>query len=122
MPVPRRRAAGTWLESRRGARPPRRAQGRQAMLESAVIPNPSTVRREVLGQHEAVRDLLEQALVQAAARLRPKPAASTELRHLAYEIRHRVRAHLSFEERLLIPVLSSADTWGPERARNLLEE
>jgi hypothetical protein len=95
------------------------------MLESS-IPTPSTVRSEVLGQHEVVRDLLQRAVDTSAATLESRADAAAEQRahvvHLAYEIRRRVRTHLAFEERLLIPVLSSADSWGPERARNLVEE
>jgi hypothetical protein len=92
------------------------------MFESST---PSTVRSEVLGQHEVVRDLLQQAVDTSAATLDARPDAAADrahVVHLAYEIRRRVRTHLAFEERLLIPVLSSADSWGPERARNLVEE
>jgi hypothetical protein len=94
------------------------------MWESANE-NPSTVRSEVLGQHEVVRDLLKEAVDTSAAALEAPPDAAADrarVVHLAYELRRRVRTHLAFEERLLIPVLSSADSWGPERARNLVEE
>jgi len=96
---------------------------------SMAIPRPSTVRGEVLGQHEAVRDLLQRAIAEANAALRaPQGQARAcqdcvdEISHMTYQLRQRFRSHLAFEERLLLPVLASADVWGPERARNLLEE
>jgi hypothetical protein len=93
-------------------------------MEEHAIPAPSSVRSEVLGQHEVVRDLLQQAIDEASSTLRRPQGGDdrTAVAHLAYEMRRRVRAHLAFEERLLIPVLSCADSWGPERARNLVEE
>jgi iron-sulfur cluster repair protein YtfE (RIC family) len=98
--------------------------------QSNAIPRPSTVRGEVLGQHEAVRDLLQRVIAEATLVLRPPQGQARvghagggeEVSRMAYELRQRFRSHLAFEERLLLPVLASADVWGPERARNLMEE
>jgi iron-sulfur cluster repair protein YtfE (RIC family) len=90
------------------------------MLErTPVVATPSTVRVELLRQHQAVRELLHQAQAACAAALQGK---DTELARLIHDLRRRFRNHLVLEERLLIPVLSCADIWGPERARNLIEE
>jgi hypothetical protein len=79
---------------------------------------PSKVRAEVLTQHEGLRTVLSAA--QSAARnASPDPP---QLRHLAHEIRRRFRAHLAFEERVLIPVLAAIDVWGPDRVRDLIGE
>jgi hypothetical protein len=100
---------------------------------SMAIPSPSKVRSEVLGQHEVVRDLLQRVIAEASLVLRTGGQARANqeqegeggldvVSHMTYELRQRFRAHLSFEERLLLPVLASADVWGPERARNLMDE
>jgi iron-sulfur cluster repair protein YtfE (RIC family) len=88
----------------------------------ASTPAPSLVRDQVLAQHASLRALLENVLAQTG----PGRVAARDdllaLAHLAHEIRRRFRTHLAFEERLLIPVLSSSDVWGSERVRNLTEE
>jgi hypothetical protein len=85
------------------------------------IERPSVVREQVLAQHQALRALLAKAIERSDA-----GSATVErwlaLVHLAHEVRGRFRTHLVFEEKLLIPVLSSGEGWGPERVRNLTEE
>ena len=87
--------------------------------QTALTPAPSTVRSEVLEQHETLRALMSRALDRTHAEQR---GDFIELAHLAHEIRRRFRTHVAFEERVLVPVLTSADVWGPERVRNLLDE
>jgi hypothetical protein len=83
-----------------------------------VGPAASRVRGEVLTQHQALRSTLDAAV--AAAQ---KPSANPlEVAHLAHEIRTRFRAHLAFEERVLVPVLAAIDVWGPDRIRDLIGE
>jgi hypothetical protein len=96
------------------------------MLNPATVqepyPEPSKVRTEVLRQHRELRGLLQEALTFAGRELRQGNVDEVQLGHMCHEIRRRFRNHLTFEEQVLVPVLSSADTWGPERVRNLLEE
>jgi iron-sulfur cluster repair protein YtfE (RIC family) len=87
--------------------------------QTASTPAPSTVRSEVLEQHETLRALMSRVLDRARGQ---QSDDFIELVHLAHEVRRRFRAHLAFEERVLVPVLTSADGWGPERVRNLLDE
>jgi hypothetical protein len=81
----------------------------------------SQVRMEVLSQHEGLRDLLGAALAATSA---PEKGRENllEIAHLAHEIRRRFRAHLTFEERVLVPILSGVDGWGPPRVRDLVSE
>ena len=81
-------------------------------------PAPSQVRKEVLTQHEALRALLTTARTAAQ-----QPSANPlSVSHLALDIRRRFRAHLAFEERVLVPVLAAIDVWGPDRVRDLVDE
>jgi hypothetical protein len=84
---------------------------------SFLGPAPSQVRAEVLNQHQALRSVLS-----ATEAARRTGASRIELAHLAHEIRRRFRAHLSFEERLLVPILTGVDVWGPDRVRDLVGE
>jgi Hemerythrin HHE cation binding domain len=79
---------------------------------------PSQIRAEVLKQHEALRSVLDAA----EAALQEGRENRLEVVHLAHEIRRRFRAHLAFEERVLVPVLSGVDIWGPDRVRDLVAE
>jgi iron-sulfur cluster repair protein YtfE (RIC family) len=85
-------------------------------------PAASLVRDQVLAQHASLRALLANAVARSRPAETPARDDLLALAHLAHEIRRRFRTHLAFEERLLIPVLSSSDVWGPERVRNLTEE
>ena len=92
------------------------------MLNTAHSQAPSAVRDEVLRQHEILRDLLHRAINRTTATVQRPRGDTLELAHMVHEIRRCFRAHVSFEERVLVPVLASTDGWGPERVRNLLEE
>ena len=92
------------------------------LQQAADAVAPSTVREEVLKQHRAVRALLQNGLSRTRATQRRGESDLPDVAGLVHEIRRRFRAHLAFEEHVLVPVLSSADLWGPERVRNLTEE
>jgi hypothetical protein len=83
---------------------------------------PQTVRQEVLEQHERLRTLLRVALEASTQGLRGGSADRLTLARIAFELERSFDAHLAFEERAVMPILASADLWGPERVRELLEE
>jgi hypothetical protein len=87
-------------------------------LKNAADTSHSDVRTEVLSQHDTLRTILREAQVAALE----GHAHPLEVAHLAHEIRRSFRAHLAFEERVLVPVLTSVEVWGPDRVRNLVEE
>jgi hypothetical protein len=89
----------------------------QTEIHSFAVPAPSQVGLEVRRQHQLLRGLLVTA--QAAAQ---KDQNALEISHLAHEIRRRFRAHLAFEERHLVPVLTCTEVWGPDRVRDLIDE
>jgi hypothetical protein len=83
---------------------------------------PATVRRHVLEQHGALRDLLQRALDETTRCLRGEASSSSDLGAVARELHRRFHAHLAFEERALAPLLGVMDVWGPERVEELLAE
>jgi hypothetical protein len=90
--------------------------------QAAEAVAPSTVRDEVVRQHQALRALLQHSLARTRGSARRDDGGAHDLAGLGREIRRRFRAHLAFEEHVLVPVLSSADLWGPQRVRNLTDE
>jgi iron-sulfur cluster repair protein YtfE (RIC family) len=83
---------------------------------------PAAVRGRILEQHDALRELLRQSLDATTRAFLPGGPGGDELSRLVHELRARFRAHLTFEERALLPILAQVDTWGPERVSSLLEE
>jgi hypothetical protein len=83
---------------------------------------PATVRAEVLEQHRELRELLRTTLNATTARLRERGPEAELLALAAHDLRARFCAHLSFEERALVPLLWRVDLWGPERVQGLLAE
>jgi hypothetical protein len=80
------------------------------------------VRMEVLAQHAFLRELMEQTLTSTTRGLQPEGPSAGELATCARELQSTFRAHLNFEERALLPILATEECWGPERARELLDE
>ena len=83
---------------------------------------PATVRRNVLEQHTALRELLQRALEESTRGLRREGSGLSDLCAAARELHGRFHAHLAFEERALAPLLGIMDLWGPERVATLLAE
>jgi len=76
---------------------------------------PSTVRSQVLAQHEELREFTSRTAAEAdRGTLQPETLA-----RLAREIHRRFHDHLLFEEKALVPVLWAVDGWGPERVQEL---
>jgi hypothetical protein len=89
----------------------------QTEVHSLAVPAESPVGLEVRKQHQVLRGLLVTA--QAAAQ---KDENRLEIAHIAHEIRRAFRAHLAFEERHLVPVLTCTEVWGSDRVRDLIAE
>jgi iron-sulfur cluster repair protein YtfE (RIC family) len=83
---------------------------------------PSIVRDQVLEQHQTLRTMFLRALDATTLSLRGDGPDLADLGTLALDLRQRFRAHLTFEEHMLVPVLAQLDLWGPERVQALREE
>jgi hypothetical protein len=83
---------------------------------------PARVKYEVLAQHSVLRTLLQRVLAATTAGLRRQGLDLGDLAQSAHELHRHFRAHLTFEERSLLPILATDEVWGPERAQDLLEE
>jgi len=83
---------------------------------------PAAVRERVIEQHQGLRELLHQSLEATTRAFQPDGPNRDELCRLVYDVRIRFRAHLTFEERHLAPVLAQLDLWGPERVEDLYQE
>lgn len=79
---------------------------------------PSTVRSQILAQHEQLREFTNRAVAETASGSSPFDS----LARCAREIHKRFQDHLLFEERALVPVLWAVDGWGPERVQDLRSE
>lgn len=76
----------------------------------------------VLWQHERIRDLLERARNVAEAALDEKASASDAVASAVGDLRSILEVHLTFEEKVLIPILRDDLPVGPERAERMLNE
>jgi hypothetical protein len=83
---------------------------------------PAAVRDRVLEQHGELRELLRQSLDATTRAFRHEGPGIDELSRLIHDLRKRFRAHLTFEERTLLPILAQLDPWGPERVADLRDE
>jgi len=92
------------------------------MKESVSVFFPAAVRERVLDQHQALRELLREALDLTTQGLLPDGPGRDELSLVVHDLPSRFRAHLAFEEQHLVPVLGNLDAWGPERVQELLSE
>ncbi|MGB5808964.1 MAG: hemerythrin domain-containing protein [Polyangiales bacterium] len=89
------------------------------MSEDTLMP--SEVRRRVLTQHREIETMLAE-LEQGAAKLVEGGAIVEKVKRAAYALRGILELHLRFEERYMVPAISEADGFGPERARHLHSE
>jgi hypothetical protein len=79
-------------------------------------------RRAVLAQHGALRSLLHRAAATAEASLDGRPLAPDAVASSIGDIRTTFDVHLTFEEKVLIPLLEMDLPLGPERAQRVREE
>jgi polyisoprenoid-binding protein YceI len=82
----------------------------------------AAARAAILEQHGTLRTLLWAASTIAENALVGRPEALASLRRYAAQVASSLRDHLTFEERLLVPLLEGDPPLGPIRARRLTEE
>lgn len=81
-----------------------------------------TARQSILSQHEHLRGLLERASAVAEAALDGQAPYPEAVASAIGDIRTSIEVHLTFEERVLLPLLRDDLPLGPERADRLLDE
>jgi len=79
-------------------------------------------RRAVFAQHRELRGLLGRASATAAAALEGRPRSPDAVASAIGDIRATFDVHLTFEEKVLLPLLETDLPLGPERAQVLREE
>ncbi len=79
-------------------------------------------RKGILWQHGQIRALLQRAREVAELALEGKPPTPDAVASAVGDIRSTMEIHLTFEERVLIPLLRDDLPVGPQRADALLDE
>jgi len=83
---------------------------------------PSQIRQRILGEHDALREMVSE-LAQLAKRFDPDRAeAANELRVAGFECFEVFAAHLQTEDELLVPALESIPAGGAAMADRLRRE
>lgn len=82
----------------------------------------SSVRAQILAQHDRLRSFLAQAVRIAHAAAGGDTSAGRSLFAICTGLRTRLEKHMAFEESALVPALLQGDSWGAERARHLEDE
>ena len=82
---------------------------------------PSEVRRKVLSQHREIEQMLSE-LEAGARQLHKGPEEADQVKRAAYALRGILELHMTFEESYMVPAISEADGFGPERASHLHAE
>ena len=81
-----------------------------------------TARQSILSQHEHLRALLDRASAVAEAALDGRPPSPDAVASTVGDIRTTFEVHLTFEEKVLLPLLRDDLPLGPQRADRLLDE
>lgn len=82
---------------------------------------PSEVRRKVLSQHREIEQILAE-LEAGVAQLGDGGVNAEQVKRAAYALRGILELHMNFEELHMVPAITEADGFGPERARHLHTE
>lgn len=82
---------------------------------------PSEVRRKVLSQHREIEQMLSE-LEAGVAQLGDGSVNAEQVKRAAYALRGILELHMNFEELHMVPAITDADGFGPERARHLHTE
>jgi hemerythrin-like domain-containing protein len=82
---------------------------------------PSEVRRKVLSQHREIEQMLSE-LEAGVAQLGDGGVDAEQVKRAAYALRGILELHMNFEELHMLPAITEADGFGPERARHLNTE
>jgi Hemerythrin HHE cation binding domain len=79
-------------------------------------------RRSILAQHAQIKRLLKKAQDVARDRLEGRAQPMDAVASAIVDVRTIMEVHLSFEEKVLVPLLEADLPLGPERARRMLDE
>ena len=82
---------------------------------------PSEVRRKVLSQHREIEQILAE-LEAGVVQLGDGAVNAEQVKRAAYALRGILELHMNFEELHMVPAITEADGFGPERARHLHTE
>ncbi len=82
---------------------------------------PSEICQKVLAQHREIEQILSDLEV-GARRLRERGEEAERVKRAAYALRGILEVHMTFEEAHMVPAITNADGFGPERARHLHAE
>lgn len=82
---------------------------------------PSEVRRKVLSQHREIEQMLSE-LETGVAQLGEGAVDADQVKRAAYALRGILELHMNFEELHMVPAITEADGFGPERAKHLHTE
>lgn len=82
---------------------------------------PSEIRRKVLSQHREIESMLSE-LETGAERLELGHEVGEQVKRAAFALRGILELHLTFEETHMVPAITEADGFGPERARHIHAE
>jgi hypothetical protein len=82
---------------------------------------PSEVRRKVLSQHREIEQILAE-LEAGVVQLGDGAVNAEQVKRAAYALRGILELHMNFEELHMVPAITEADGFGPERARHLNAE
>lgn len=89
------------------------------MSDDALMP--SEVRRKVLSQHREIEQILVE-LEEGVSRLGDGTVEAEQVKRAAYALRGILELHMNFEEAHMVPAITDADGFGPERAKHLHTE
>lgn len=89
------------------------------MSDDALMP--SEVRRKVLSQHREIEQILAE-LEEGVSHLDDGTVAAEQVKRAAYALRGILELHMNFEEAHMVPAITDADGFGPERAKHLHAE
>jgi len=81
-----------------------------------------TARRGILWQHERIRSLLEKARGVADLALDGDLLSTESVAAIIADLRSTLEVHLTFEEKVLLPILLDDRLVGAERADRMLDE
>jgi hypothetical protein len=84
--------------------------------------NPSEVRRQILGEHDRLRERLDRFEADLARAMAGDAGAAESFRRGQGELLAALRAHVESEEAILVPALEAIDAWGPARAARIHED
>lgn len=91
-------------------------------LGDASLEQPSEIRQRVLDEHRKIAVILDK-IEGLAAQLRGGDADSEILlRRAIFELHEVMRHHMAYEERTLLPVLRTSDSFGPAEVAEFIRE